>query len=153
MPFSLSLSLSARGRLLNSPIPEDRAGGRTAVIVANVPNCYTLLRRLLKVPGFTLFGTYISLRRKPSPTSERRPPYALARLSGTVSGRCPLRTESTEHITGPDKGLQIWQHTQVAVEEERADGPLAMPEPGVYGPPAGAVLTMATGPRPVDPYP
>ncbi|KAB8226594.1 hypothetical protein BDV33DRAFT_186648 [Aspergillus novoparasiticus] len=103
----------------------------TAVIVTNAPNCYTLLRRILKLYGFTIFGTYIVLRRKPTHSPESGPP------------------NDTEHITREDKSLEIWQHTQVAVYEdleEESRTTMEQDRRGVYGNRTGlASSTVTTG--------
>ncbi|PWY84743.1 hypothetical protein BO70DRAFT_290316 [Aspergillus heteromorphus CBS 117.55] len=98
----------------------------TAVIVANVPNCFTLVRRLVQLRGVTLFGTYVSLCRRSSP--------------GLDSAPVAVRP------SGERNGLQIWQHTQLAMEEERIEGPMAPGGFGVYGLQTGGIATVATGP-------
>ena len=121
----------------------------TAVIVTNTPNCYTLLRRILKVHGFTIFGTYIALRRKPTHSPESGPPNELAQFSVGRSRKHTMSSESTEHITREDKGLEIWQHTQVAVYEDlEEDSRTTMEQDrrGVYGNGTGlASSTVTTG--------
>ncbi|KAB8203433.1 hypothetical protein BDV34DRAFT_132614 [Aspergillus parasiticus] len=121
----------------------------TAVIVTNAPNCYTLLRRILKVHGFTIFGTYIALRRKPTHSPESGPPNELAQFSVGRSRKHTMSSESMEHITREGKGLEIWQHTQVAMYEDlEEDSRTTMEQDrrGVYGNRTGlASSTVTTG--------
>ncbi|KAE8349442.1 hypothetical protein BDV28DRAFT_151881 [Aspergillus coremiiformis] len=122
----------------------------TAVIVTNVPNCYTLLRRM-KVKGFTIFGTYATLRRKRMHFPDSRGPSELVQFSTGRSRKHTLSTESTEHITGDDRGLEIWQHTQVAVYEELAEPPRAVLEQDrrdIYGNGTGLAMSSVTTCRP-----
>ena len=60
-----------------------------------------------------------------------------------------MSSESTEHITREDKGLEIWQHTQVAVYEDlEEDSRTTMEQDrrGVYGNGTGlASSTVTTG--------
>ncbi|KAF7596024.1 hypothetical protein BBP40_003804 [Aspergillus hancockii] len=108
----------------------------TAVIVINVPSCYTLLRCILKLNGLTIFGTYAGFRRKPSHPPESGQGNELAQLSIGRSGKPTARTESMERITGNDNSMEIWQHTQVAGYEESVENSTATLEDGrrgVYG--------------------
>ncbi|GMG45424.1 unnamed protein product [Aspergillus oryzae var. brunneus] len=76
-------------------------------------------------------------------------PIPLAQFSVGRSRKHTMSSESTEHITREDKGLEIWQHTQVAVYEDlEEDSRTTMEQDrrGVYGNGTGlASSTVTTG--------
>ncbi|KAF5856369.1 hypothetical protein ETB97_007471 [Aspergillus alliaceus] len=81
--------------------------GSTVLIVTNAPNCYSFLRRLFKIHGFMIFGTYIALRWKPTHPPESGQPDELAQFSIHRPRKRTTSTESTENITGKDKSFEI----------------------------------------------
>ncbi|OJJ47860.1 hypothetical protein ASPZODRAFT_64565 [Penicilliopsis zonata CBS 506.65] len=93
----------------------------TALIVTNIPNCYTLIRKILSLDGFTIFGTYVSFHHGTRHTATMP---AIVTLSVSPTGpyrrqqehEDSWRSEGGKRVTVDEHGLEIWQHTQVTVE-------------------------------------
>jgi hypothetical protein len=90
----------------------------TAVLVTNLPNCYTLLRRILNLPGFGTYGTS-KRRTDPSNASSGHDLVKISTKRGAKSHDI-IASESMENITGKtNQSLEIWQQRQFIVEGSR----------------------------------
>ena len=128
--------------------------------MANIPNGYTLLRRLLKLGDFQSIGSDTTLRESSSPNSKRKFDHSgrmseltkISRISGRDATLCDNDTESLEHITKDttEPKLQIWEHKDFVMEDKgiatvKGASYHEQERPTIYGGEPGHLQSVVTG--------
>lgn len=94
----------------------------TAVIVANIPHCWPLVRRLLNVREFFSNNHYSSYVHRTQPSNSRpKSSMAMSYMRSNMSSmsRSMLRRSSSERtVDRPAEHLEIWEHKNFHITEE-----------------------------------
>ena len=93
----------------------------TAIIVTNVPHCYTLLRKILNLDAF---GTLISGFSRPKQTQTSKYATTSTELNNLHHGKPGVRIEdgeSTENVVPKEPlPLEIWQRSEYSIKDSDA---------------------------------
>ena len=136
----------------------------TAVIVSNLPSCFTLMRRLINLQARSTVGTRLSVRRRsahipldsesqtPGTLKESKHYFSPESLKRTIKGKTSRRPTVVEDQAIP---LEIWQQTEYQVEYKEygevatsSDESVAVNAtrrpPPIFGPNNKSIVTSGT---------